>query len=102
MSARSTTRHLSEREPPDKTRTLSHQTRALSDQTRALSNPPGALSVSAGFVAAVCERCLAEGSADWLNLLRPLMEAGALIGAQEPRLLAALCSFRQVPRAMLS
>jgi len=63
----------------------------------------GALSVSAGFVGAVCERCVSEGSPEWLRLLRPLIEAGMLPSgsAQEPRLIAALCGESQLELLLL-
>ena len=57
----------------------------------------GALNVSAGFVRSVCDRCVREGSAEWLRLLKPLIEAGLLpAGAQDPSLIQALCAEREL------
>mmetsp|Transcript_16137 Transcript_16137/g.52887 ORF Transcript_16137/g.52887 Transcript_16137/m.52887 type:complete len:573 (-) Transcript_16137:305-2023(-) len=70
--------------------------------SRAGSHSRGALDVSAGFVAAVCNRCVEAGSARWLRLLRPLIEAGALSGgAHESQLLAALCDARELEMLLL-
>lgn len=61
----------------------------------------GALYVSAGFVSSVCERCVHEGSVEWLRLLKPLIEVGALpSGAQEPNMLQALCAVRELDLLM--
>jgi hypothetical protein len=52
-------------------------------------------------VGSVCERCVREGSVEWLRLLKPLIEAGALpSGAQEPSLLQALCAVRELDLLM--
>jgi hypothetical protein len=49
----------------------------------------------------VCERCVREGSAEWLRLLKPLIEVGALpSGSGEPSLLQALCAMRELDLLM--
>jgi len=42
-----------------------------------------------------------EGSVEWLRLLKPLIEVGALpSGAQEPNMLQALCAVRELDLLM--